>query len=372
MNASTGSSGADRGAHRHAPALQRAASAPAGRTVDASGVPDARAARVAFAAAIAGFALFLHGCATPTFDLQGHRGARGLAPENSLPAFATALALGVTTLELDTAITKDGVIVVSHDPFLNPDITRGADGAFLAAQGPAINALTFAELQRFDVGRINPASKYAAGQPDQTPVDGTRVPSLAEVFALTRRAGHHDIRFNVETKISPPQPAQTLPPEDFTNRLLAVIFAEGMARQVTLQSFDWRTLQHSQRTAPEIPTVYLSAQQSWFDNIGAGRAEDSPWTAGFQVRDHGGSVPRMVRAAGGAVWSPYFGDVDRAKIDEAHALGLKVVVWTVNKTEDIARMLEAKVDGIISDRPDRVRAAMAERDMRLPRAAPVR
>jgi glycerophosphoryl diester phosphodiesterase len=325
--------------------------------------------RAAGIGTIALAAVLAAGCATRQFDLQGHRGARGLAPENTLPAFTTALALGVTTLELDTAITRDGVIVVSHDPFLNPDITRGPDGVFLKQKGPTIHALTYDELMRYDVGRINPESRYAKTLPDQKPVDGTRFPRLAEVFALVRSTGRHDIRFNVETKVSPLAPDDTLPPEDFTNRLLAVIYADGMADQVTLQSFDWRTLRHAQRVAPGIPTVYLSAQQPWLDNIGAGKPEGSAWTAGFQARDHGGSVPRMVKAAGGAVWSPYFGDIDQAKVDEAHRLGLRVVVWTVNRPEDIARMFELGVDGIISDRPDRVRAAMAERKMPLPDAA---
>jgi glycerophosphoryl diester phosphodiesterase len=315
--------------------------------------------------------LALAGCATKVFDLQGHRGARGLAPENTLPAFATALTLGVTTLELDVAITKDDVVVVSHDPYLNPDITRGPDGGWLQQKGPPIRTLTFSELERFDFGRINPASRYAATQPEQKPVDGTRMPRLSEVFALARQARNHRMRFNIETKVSPLAPADTLPPDEFADRLLTVIFANGMQRQVTIQSFDWRTLQRVQRVAPEVPTVYLSAQQRFFDNVGAATPEGSPWVAGFQAKDHGNSVPRIVKAAGGRIWSPYFGDVDRTKIDEAHALGLDVVVWTVNKPEDIDRMLEYKVDGIISDRPDLVRAAMAVRDMPLPQATPV-
>jgi glycerophosphoryl diester phosphodiesterase len=327
-----------------------------------------RACRPSIACVVA---LALAGCATQTFDLQGHRGARGLAPENTLPAFATALSLGVTTLELDTAITQDGVVVVSHDPFLNQDIVRGPDGAFLAQKGPAIHALTFAELSRYDVGRIDPSSRYAAAHPAQQPVDGTRIPRLADVFALTRRAKNYDVRFNVETKVSPLQPEQTLPPDAFVDRLLAVIYANGMSGQVTIQSFDWRTLLRVQRMAPEIPTVYLSAQQKFFDNIGVGKPDGSPWVAGFQARDHGNSVPRMVKAAGGRVWSPYFGDVDASTVDEAHALGLGVVVWTVNKAEDIEKMLELKVDGIISDRPDAVRAAMEKRGMRLPKPTPV-
>jgi glycerophosphoryl diester phosphodiesterase len=325
----------------------------------------------AMGGAVAVAALLITGCTTRTFDLQGHRGARGLAPENTLPAFATALSLGVTTLELDTAITLDGVIVVSHDPLLNPDITRGADGAFLKERGPPLHTLSLAELQRYDVGRINPESRYAQQQPGQKPVDGSRIPRLAEVFALTRRAGNYDVRFNIETKVSPLAPDQTLSPEAFADRLLAMIYANGMSGQVSIQSFDWRTLQRTQQLAPEIPTVYLTAQQPWFDNIGEGKPESSPWTAGFQARDHGGSVARMVRAAGGRVWSPYFGDVDQAKIDEAHALGLEVVVWSVNQPKDIERMLDLKVDGIVSDRPDIVRTALAARAMPLPKATMV-
>jgi len=319
----------------------------------------------------AAIVLTLGGCATKVFDLQGHRGARGLAPENTLPAFATALSLGVVTLELDTAITRDGVIVVSHDPFVNPDIARGPDGVFLKEKGPPISRLTYAELQRYDFGRVNPESRYAKTLPDQKPVDGTRMPRLSEVFALTRRARNYDVRFNIETKTSPLEPDQTLPPHEFVERLLAVIDANGMGSQVTIQSFDWRTLQRAQQIAPDIPTVYLSAQQKFFDSIGAGKPDGSPWVAGFQAKDHGNSVPRMVHAAGGRVWSPYFGDVDQAKVDEAHALGESVVVWTVNKPEDIERMLELKVDGIISDRPDLVRAAMTKRGMPLPKPTPV-
>jgi len=321
--------------------------------------------------AIAAAALLVAGCATKVFDLEGHRGARGLAPENTLPAFATALTIGVTTLELDVGITKDDVVVVSHDPYLNPDIVRGPDGDWLKEKGPPLRSLTFAELQRYDFGRIDPRKPYAQTHATQKAVDGTRMPRLAEVFELTRRARNYDVRFNIETKLSPLEPAQTLPPDPFVDRLLAVIYADGMASQVTIQSFDWRTLQRVQAAAPAIPTVYLSAQQEFFDNILVGKPEGSPWVAGFQAKDHGDSVPRMVKAAGGHIWSPYFADVDQARIDEAHALGLDVVVWTVNKPEDIEKMLALKVDGIISDRPDLVREAMAKREMRLPRPTPL-
>ena len=304
--------------------------------------------------------VLLAACATARLDVQGHRGARGLAPENTLPAFEKALALGVSTLEMDVNVTSDGVMVVGHDPTLNPSITRGPDGQWLAARGPAVHSLTFAELSRYDVGRLKPESGYAKQFPAQVAVDGTRMPKLAEVFALAKSSR---VRFNIETKLSPLAPAEALAPEPFARALIDEIRRAGMQSRATIQSFDWRTLQVVQREAPEIPTVYLTSQGR-YDNVctgpKAGSASvapadcgESPWTAGFQFRDHG-SVPKLVKAAGGRIWSPNYNDVDADRIAEAHALGIRVVVWTVNDPTQIERMIKLGVDGIISDRPDLV------------------
>ena len=304
------------------------------------------------------------------FDLQGHRGARGLAPENTLPAFAAALSLGVTTLELDVGVTRDGVVVIAHDRALNPDLTRGPDGEWLAAPGPAIHALAHAELLRYDVGKLNPSREYAKRYPMQRPADGARIPTLAELFALVHRSGNTKVRFNIETKTTPLAPGETLPPGDFARSVIAVVRSRGMAARSTIQSFDWRTLKVVQAQAPEIATVYLSAQQSFLDNILAGSPAGSPWTAGVQFAAHG-SVPRMVKAAGGTIWSPYFGDLDAAQFAEAKRLGLRVIVWTVSDPRHIAAMLDLGVDGIISDRPDLVREEMQRRGMALPAATPI-
>ncbi len=296
------------------------------------------------------------------FDLQGHRGARGLAPENTLPAFERALALGVTTLELDVAVTKDGVVVISHDTALNPDHTRDASGRFLAQQGPAIRSLSWAELQAYDVGRIKPGTDYARQFPDQVPVDGTRIPRLAYLFELVKRSGDGGVRFDIETKISPDKPDETLAPEPFARAVVEAIRASGMAARSQIQSFDWRTLQAVQKVAPEIETVYLSVQRR-FDNIAADRPEGSRWTAGFQHRDHG-SVPKMVKAAGGRHWAAYHGDLDAKKVKEAQSLGLKVLAWTVNDPADMARLIDYGVDGLITDRPDLARKLLEARGIR--------
>lgn len=305
-----------------------------------------------------------------SLDLQGHRGARGLVPENTLPAFARALTIGVTTLELDCAITRDGVVVVSHDATLNPDITRTPDGAWLERSDLAVNTLTYAELQRYDVGRIRPGTAYARRFPAQQAVDGTRMPRLDDVFTLARKSGNQNVRFNIETKIHPEHPDRTVAPEVFARALIAAVRGAGLASRATIQSFDWRTLAVVQKEAPGIPTVYLAAQQDFLDNILAGQPA-SPWTAPLHVSQFGGSVPKMVKAAGGAVWSPYHKDVSRASVEGAHALGLKVVVWTVNEEADMRRMIELGVDGIISDYPDQLRKVASEKGVALPPATPV-
>lgn len=295
------------------------------------------------------------------FDLQGHRGARGLLPENTLAGFRRALELGVTTLEMDLGVSSDGHVVISHDSRLNPSITRDLHGNWLEATGPAIHSLSLDELKVYDVGRIRPDSKYAQRFPEQRAVDGARIPTLEEILALAPRSGNDRVRLNVETKLSPLEPHLTPTPEAFASIVVARIRTAGAIGRVTVQSFDWRTLQHVQALAPEIRTSYLTVQQSWLDNVQAGRRGVSPWTAGMDVDDFAGSIPRLVKQAGGDIWSPYFRELDGARVQEAKALGLRIIVWTVNDVSDMHEMIDLGVDGIITDYPDRLRRVARKR-----------
>ena len=293
-----------------------------------------------------------------SFDLQGHRGARGLAPENTLAGFQKALELGVNTLECDMAITRDGVVVVHHDLWLNPDTTRGPDGQWLDQRGPAISELTYAELQRYDVGRLKPGTEYAKSFPDQQPVDGSRVPRLADLFDLVRKSGNSHIGFDCETKLSPLDPAATLAPEAFARRVIAEIRQAGMQARTMIQSFDWRTLQVVQKEAPEIRTLYLSSPRTLERGADGG---PSPWLAGFDPGPHGGSVPKAVQAAGGRMWAPNQTFLTPAMRAEARALGISVIPWTVNEPAMMNKLLDMDVDGIISDRPDLVQSELRKR-----------
>ncbi len=294
------------------------------------------------------------------FDLQGHRGARGLLPENTLAAFEHALRLGVSTLELDIAITADAIPVVSHDPALNPAVTRDASGQWLKGKGPLIKSLTLAQLQAYDVGRIDPSSEYGRSFATQQPSDGQRIPTLASVFALVKSLGADKVRFDIETKIFPDRPDDTLAVAEFVQTLLPVIRQAGMTGRVMIQSFDWRSLQLIQKLEPAIETVYLTMEFAKANNV-----RDSAWTAGMQWRDHA-SPAHMVKASGGTTWSPNFNHIDASKVKAAQQLGLKVIPWTVNEPADMDRLIGWGVDGLISDYPDRLRAAVQRAGLALP------
>jgi glycerophosphoryl diester phosphodiesterase len=295
------------------------------------------------------------------FDLQGHRGTRGLAPENTLAAFRTALDLGVTTLETDLAVTKDDVLVISHDPMLNPDLVRGPDGKWIGAAGPPIRSLSLAELKRFDIGRLNPASKYAQQFPEQKPVDGERFPTLTEFFAT---AGP-DVRFNIEIKTDPAKPDLTVDPVRFAQLAVEAIRLGKAGGRSTIQSFDWRGLVEARRLAPEIATGCLSIESNGMDTVGRASGQPSPWLAGLDLAAQGGSLPRLAKQAGCAVWSPFWRNVTPENVKEAQALGLKVLPWTVNNPGDMTRLIDMGVDGLITDYPERALPLLAAKGLKI-------
>jgi glycerophosphoryl diester phosphodiesterase len=297
------------------------------------------------------------------FDLQGHRGTRGLAPENTMVAFERALAIGVTTLETDLAVTRDGVLVIAHDPLLNPDLVRGPDGKWLDGKGPPIHSLTLEELRRYDIGRTNPAGAYGKQYPEQAPADGQRFPTLKEVLAL---GAGNKVRFAIETKITPTSGADTPDPATFAKLVVDAVREAGMADRVEVLSFDWRTLVEVKKLAPEIATVCITAVSNNFDNVKGPFGRPSAWTAGLDLAKYDGSVPRLVHAAGCNTWSSAFRNLTPGSIAEAKGLGLKVLPWTVNDPADMARLIDWNVDGLITDYPDRARKVMGDKGMSLP------
>jgi glycerophosphoryl diester phosphodiesterase len=271
--------------------------------------------------------------------VQGHRGARALFPENTVEGFRRAMAIGVRAFELDVGLAADGVVVVSHDLALNPDITRRADGTWLDAPTPPVRALRYAELVAFDVGRIRPGSAYAMRFPDQAPIDGARIPTLAAVLAATPGAA-----LTIELKTDPTRPEDSVGGAAMADAVMAVVDAAGAADRVMLESFDWRGPRHLRRSRPEIACALLTAP----DTVAAARS----WWDGPHPSDFGGSVARAVAAEGVDTWAPDHAELRQSDIEAAHALGLAVLPWTVNDPAAMARLRDWGADGLITDRPD--------------------
>ena len=245
-------------------------------------------------------------------QVHGHRGARAMRPENTLPAFEYAIAAGVDALELDMAVTKDNVIVVSHDPILEPPVCSGPQPKAI------IRNLTLAQVKQWECGAVqNP--KF----PKQQTVPGTRMPTLEEVFALAPKGS---FLFNIETKSFPEHPELTPSPDEFARMVLEKIRSHHLEKRVVLQSFDFRTLQAMKRIAPEIK---LSA-------LYAGKEKD---------------FVTIAREAGAEIVSPEFLLVTEQQVRAAHTAGLQVLPWTADTPEDWERLIKAGVDGIITDDP---------------------
>ena len=289
----------------------------------------------------------------------GHRGAAGLAPENTLSAFARACEIGVDAVEFDVLLTADGQAVVHHDFNLKPEITRTKDGNWLEDSSlPAINELTLAELKTYDVGRLKPQTPYARQYPEQKAVDGQRIPTLREVIALHKQHCHQSIELWIEIKTTPEKPDLTPPPEMVSEMVVKILREENISDRARILSFDWRNLLHVQKIAPDIPTVYLSLEGVRLNNIQSGQPGSSPWMAGLDIDDFGGSIPLAVRAAGGRHWAPYYKQVTFNNIQKAHQLGIQVFVWTPDSRMEIERLIEVGVDGIITNRPDILKSIM--------------
>jgi glycerophosphoryl diester phosphodiesterase len=317
-------------------------------------------------------------------EVYAHRGVRAYLPENTLPAYEAALRMGTDWVDVDVVLTRDGEVLVSHDPILSRDLVRDESGRFLApspdyARKYAVKNLTLAELSRFDVGRLNPESAYAKFFPDQVPQDGLRMPTLREVIRLTESIAPGKIGFQIEMKTDPLLPEFSADPRAFAEALAKVLREEKVVARSEVQAFDFRCLRALQEYNPKLKTAYLTST----DNLRGG-VDDflhadpeiaGRWTGGRLLKDYEGSIPKMVKALGGFAWEPEDAQLTKAALAEAHALGLKVVVWTWPEkrktafdTGLTAKMIDWGVDGIITDDPRKLNALLARRGLRVPRA----
>ncbi len=311
------------------------------------------------------------------FDLQAHRGGLGLHTESSIASFSNALEMGVTTLELDTQITKDGVAVVTHDRKISGN--KCQDTAPLAQGdvqypyvGKYIKDLTLAQLQTMDCGTLR-----LADYPQQQTSPGARILTLKEVLALVKSYRADNVLLNIETKVEAGAPHETAPREQFVRTVLDEVQRSGLSRQVTIQSFDWGSLMLVRQLDPSLPVVALTNGQQFLQ---AGQPGASPWLGGIDIDDFDGDLVKAAASFGADAISPvhgspqngHVGDANyvpyttRAMVESAHKAGIKVIPWTVSDAATLGSLIDSGVDGVITDLPDMARQVMQAKGKVLP------
>jgi glycerophosphoryl diester phosphodiesterase len=313
------------------------------------------------------------------FDLEAHRGGLAYRPESTLSSFGNGMRMGVSTLELDLQITKDGVAVVTHDR--KTDARKCRDTSPATPGDPAfpyigkyIKDLTLAQVKTLDCGSLT-----LPDFPQQEPVPGAQIPTLREVFNLVKRY-RSPVHLNVETKVEAAAPQETAPREEFIQQAVKEIRAAGFLDRVTIESFDWGSLMRMHQVEPRLPLVALITPE--FAQVG--QPGKSPWLGGLDVDDFGGDVVKAAHSFGAWALSPVHGNpqngkvtdpgyqpyTTKAMVDEAHGFGMKVIPWTVDDPATMNKLIDDGVDGMITDYPDRLRAVMRERGFRLPEPTP--
>ena len=265
----------------------------------------------------------------PEFDTEGHRGARGLMPENTIPAMYKAIDLGVSTIEMDAHVTSDGLVVLAHDDYINPLFSLDPEGKSIPKSDVkkyVLHQMTYDELRRFDVG-----SKFYDKFPQQKKMV-VHIPLLADLIdsvqLYLKKNKKAQVFYNIETKSSPAGDRLLQPePEAFVEKIMSVINAKKITPWVIVQSFDPRTLQVLNKKYPQVKTSYLTDK---------GNLEENLQKLGFQP----------------SIYSPNYKMVDAGLVKECHKRGMKVIPWTVNTREEIIKLKGLGVDGIISDYPD--------------------
>lgn len=308
------------------------------------------------------------------FDLEAHRGGRDVRPENTLYSYAYAIELGATSIECDMQLTKDGQIVMSHNPILNSDITRDENGNYIENNKYDIRLMTVDELKKFDVGVMDPncGEYYDLHGKTQFTYDA-KIPTLEELMQLIQSYGDKNIVLNIETK-SYPDPASAgyknnADPKKFVEIFNNIVKKYDMEDRVVLQSFDWQTLIEMKKLNPNISTSALWQEQpSWgrdSESLRRYEKKKSSWLGGLDIKDYQGNPVKAAHAIGTDIISPYYTEISKQDVDEAHSLDMKIVPWTVNNEKDMNMLLDMGVDGIISDKPWLLKQILEKRNIKL-------
>jgi glycerophosphoryl diester phosphodiesterase len=323
-------------------------------------------------------------------EVYAHRGARCYSPENTLPGYCTGLKIGTNWIDIDVGMTSDGVLVASHDLWLNPDIVSQKGGFFAksrldfitdhaldldqAVQPYLLHNLSLKEVKKFDVGIINSESPYSKLFPNQVPVLGTKIPTLQEVIDYAHRVTSHDIYFQIEIKNDVKNPSWTVSSREFASALYVLLKTNSLIRRVEVQAFDWQCLFELKKLDKQIKTAFLVGYDDKERMMLSDLDQAGLFSGGKLLKDYNNSLPQMVKALGGDCYEPEDVLLTKEELVEAHALGLKVVPWTwpehVGTTFDsqmVAKLIDWGVDGIITDDPIRLNSMLLAKGLKVPK-----
>lgn len=310
-----------------------------------------------------------------TFDLEAHRGGRDARPENTLYSYAYAIENGATSIECDMQLAADGEIVMSHNPILNAEVTRDAQGNFIANGKYDLRKMTVPEIQQYNVATIDPSTEYYQlhGRTQVNP-SSAQVPTLRQLLELIKASGDKGILLNIELK-SYPDPLQKTEHENnadtrkFLEKFNVLVKEYQMENRVVLQSFDWQALRMEKELNPQISlSAPWQEQPSWgkaAESLRAFDKEKSPWLGGLDIKDFKGDPVKAAKAIGADIISPYYMELNKDMVEEAHKLGMKVVPWTVNHESDMQMLYAMGVDGMISDKPWLLRSFLEKQGAKL-------
>jgi glycerophosphoryl diester phosphodiesterase len=276
--------------------------------------------------------------------IYGHRGARGVLPENTLESFKYLFENNIYAYETDILISKDFIPVITHDFRLDPSYTKDINDNWIEDENIKIIDLTYDQILQFDVGTLNKLSKYGRKFINQKSLQNQKIPKLSELLKLTSDNIVEDLLINLEIKSTPIEKNLTPEPDEMVKIIIDEVSRSNLEDRIIYSSFDWRVLREIKERDSKIPRAYLTsgARGKIYDK--------SPWLD-FTPLHNGVELPELIKALGGSAWHPNYKDVSKEIVQTSHDKGLPVNVWTVNRESDMLRMIDYGVDGIMTDYP---------------------
>jgi glycerophosphoryl diester phosphodiesterase len=276
--------------------------------------------------------------------IYGHRGARGVLPENTLESFKYLFENNIHAYETDILISKDFIPVITHDFKLDPSYTKDINNNWIEDENIKIIDLSYDQILQFDVGTLNKLSKYGRKFINQKSLQNQKIPKLSELLKLTSDNIVEDLLINLEIKSTPVEKNLTPEPDEMVKIIIDEVSRSNLEDRIIYSSFDWRVLREIKERDSKIPRAYLTS-------VVKGKIYDkSPWLD-FTPLHNGVELPELIKALGGSAWHPNYKDVNKEIVQISHDKGLPVNVWTVNRESDMLRMIDYGVDGIMTDYP---------------------